>query len=294
MRDESTRRRRTGPQETNWTAERVQVGDWRRHCRLDDLRALDEGADGLALSRGLLHPLLEEKESFCLFAPPRGHRVRELVCDYRPPRDSDGRVVDVPTVLLKDTRTAAIVLASLIVNQTVEVFGVACLSMKHRLLACHALGGPRPAHQSPCRTCSCLGVSHRGATGAMAVHNRPSGNRAFESRRRAAACGSPAASVLDLSMLDHLIVGDEHRCVSFREAGLMERLAQAADCHVWRRLRRADSVEVLGRVKASLAALAAGAALTQPPHFTRRASIEAAGNLEERVPGDLRAASGNR
>src|SRR3982750_847916 len=35
-------------------------------------------------------------------------------------------------------------------------------------------------------------------------------------------------------------------------------------------LRAANSVEVLGRVKASLAARAAGAALTRPPHFTRR------------------------
>src|SRR3954467_9105356 len=35
-------------------------------------------------------------------------------------------------------------------------------------------------------------------------------------------------------------------------------------------LRGANSVEVLDRVKASLAALAAGAALTRPPHFTRR------------------------
>ena len=31
---------------------------------------------------------------------PRGHRVRELVCGYRSLRDSDGRVVDVPTVAL--------------------------------------------------------------------------------------------------------------------------------------------------------------------------------------------------
>jgi hypothetical protein len=46
-------------------------------------------------------------------------------------------------------------------------------------------------------------------------------------------------------------------------------------------LRVANSVEVLGRVKASLAALAAGAALTRPPHFTRTAFIEAAGNLED-------------
>ena len=38
----------------------MQVDDWRRHGRLDDLRALAEGADGLALSRGLVHALLEE------------------------------------------------------------------------------------------------------------------------------------------------------------------------------------------------------------------------------------------
>ena len=60
MRDGSTRRRSTSPQETTWTPERVQVDDWRRHGRLDDLRVLAEGASGLALSRGLLHALLEE------------------------------------------------------------------------------------------------------------------------------------------------------------------------------------------------------------------------------------------
>jgi len=43
-----------------WTPERVQVANWRRHGRLDDLRALAEGAGGLTLSRGLLHALLEE------------------------------------------------------------------------------------------------------------------------------------------------------------------------------------------------------------------------------------------
>jgi hypothetical protein len=40
-------------------------------------------------------------------------------------------------------------------------------------------------------------------------------------------------------------------------------------------------VEVLGRVKASLAALAAGAALTRPSALRTRAFIEAAGDLEE-------------
>ena len=60
MRDGSTHRRSTSLQETTSTPERVQVDDWRRHGRLDDLRVLAQGATGLALSRGLLHALLEE------------------------------------------------------------------------------------------------------------------------------------------------------------------------------------------------------------------------------------------
>ena len=60
MRDGSTHRRSRNLQETLWTPERVQVDDWRRHGRLDDLRALADGADGFVLSRRLLHALLEE------------------------------------------------------------------------------------------------------------------------------------------------------------------------------------------------------------------------------------------
>jgi hypothetical protein len=60
MRDGSTHRRSTSLQETLWTPERVQVDDWRRHGRLDDLRTLAEGANGLTWSYGLLHALLEE------------------------------------------------------------------------------------------------------------------------------------------------------------------------------------------------------------------------------------------
>ena len=60
MRDGSTHRRSTSPQKTTWAPECAQVDDWRRQGRLDDLRALAEGASGLVLSRGLLHALLEE------------------------------------------------------------------------------------------------------------------------------------------------------------------------------------------------------------------------------------------
>ena len=78
-------------------------------------------------------------ESLGQTTSPRGHRVRELVCAYRPLRDREGRIVDVPTVTLKDPRTAASVLAPLIADQPVEVFAVACLSTKYRLLAWHVV-----------------------------------------------------------------------------------------------------------------------------------------------------------
>ena len=60
MRDGSTRRPRTSPPRRTWTPERVQVHDWRRHGRLDDLGTFAEGASGLPWSRALFHALLEE------------------------------------------------------------------------------------------------------------------------------------------------------------------------------------------------------------------------------------------
>ena len=170
-------------------------------------------------------------------------------------RDNDGRVVDVPTVVLKDPRTAAAVLAPLIADQLVEVFAVACLSTKHRLLAWHVLSrGTRastPVSMPDVFVPACLTP---GTTGVMVVHNHPSGDPTpspDDARLTLRLCA--AADVLDLPLLDHLIVGDEHRYFSSRKP-VMTNMPP---------LRTANSVEVLGRVKASLAALAAGAALTR-------------------------------
>src|SRR5580765_3872669 len=155
---------------------------------------------------------------------PRGHRVRELVCGYRPLRDGDGRLVDVPTVVLTDPRTAASVFATLIADQPVEVFAVACLSTKYRLLAWHVVSrGTRasaPVSMPDVFVPACLTP---GTTGLMVVHNHPSGDPTpspDDARLTLRLCA--AADVLDLPLLDHLIVGDAHRYYSFREAGLME------------------------------------------------------------------------
>jgi hypothetical protein len=72
-------------------------------------------------------------------SPSRGHRVRELVCAYRPLRDHEGRVVSVTTLALSNPKTAAATLGPLLGDEPVEVFAVACLSTKHRLLAWHLL-----------------------------------------------------------------------------------------------------------------------------------------------------------
>ncbi len=89
-------------------------------------------------------------------APVRGHRVRELVCAYRPLRSRDGRVIDVPTLDLGNARIAASVFTQLLAGEPVEVFGVACLSTS---IVC-SLGtccrvGHAPARLSQCRMCSC-------------------------------------------------------------------------------------------------------------------------------------------
>ncbi len=153
----------------------------------------------------------------------RGHRVRELVCTYRTLRDSDGRVARVSTVTVKDARTAAALFAPLLADQPVEVLAVACLSTKHRLLAWHVLSrGTRastPVSLPDVFIPACLTP---GTTGLMVVHNHPSGDPTpspDDARLTLRLCA--AADVLDMPLLDHLIVGDEHRYYSFRETGLI-------------------------------------------------------------------------
>ena len=60
--------------------------------------------------------------SFISTVRTRGHRVRELVCAYRPLRDHEGRVVSVATLALSNPRTAAATLGPLLGDEPVEVF----------------------------------------------------------------------------------------------------------------------------------------------------------------------------
>jgi len=153
----------------------------------------------------------------------RGHRVREFVCTYRTLRDDEGQAVRVSTLALSDPRTAAATLGPLLANEAVEVFAVACLSTKHRLLAWHVLSrGTRsstsisipevfvPACLTPC------------TTALLVVHNHPSGDPTpSPDDARLTIRLAQAADVLDIALLDHLIVGDAGRYFSFREAGTL-------------------------------------------------------------------------
>jgi DNA repair protein RadC len=151
------------------------------------------------------------------------HRVRELVCTYRPLRDPSGRIVDTPTLMLNTPALAARALAPLIADQVVEVFGVACVSTRLRLLSWHVLSrGTRsstPISMPDVFVPACLTT---GTTGLIVVHNHPSGEPTPSPEDVALTRRlQTAAAILDMPLLDHLIVGEGERYYSFREAGLI-------------------------------------------------------------------------
>jgi DNA repair protein RadC len=158
------------------------------------------------------------------------YQVRELVCTYRPARDGDGHVIRVPSLALSTAREAVRVLGPFIADHTVEIVGVACLSTRHRLLAWHiASRGTRDATPISIPDVFVPACVTPGTTAVIVVHNHPSGDPApsqddviLTARLRV------AGDVLEIALLDHLIVGEESRYFSFREAGLLGRTPAAA------------------------------------------------------------------
>jgi DNA repair protein RadC len=152
------------------------------------------------------------------------HRVRELVFAYRPLRDNAGHVVDIATRALNTPRIAAATLGPLLRDESVEVFGVACLSTKHRLLAWHVLSrGTRSSTPVSLPDVFVPACVTPGTTGLIVVHNHPSGDPTpspDDARLTVRLC--TAADVLDIGLLDHLIVGDADRYFSFRESGTLK------------------------------------------------------------------------
>ncbi|MGE3509033.1 MAG: JAB domain-containing protein [Vicinamibacterales bacterium] len=151
----------------------------------------------------------------------RGHRVRELVCSYRTLRDAAGHVLDVPTLALSNARVAASTLGPLLAGELVEVFAVACLSTRHRLLSWHVVSrGTRSSTPISIPDVFVPACLTPGTTGLIVVHNHPSGlptPSIDDARLTIRLCA--AADVLELPLIDHLIVGDAGRYFSFRESG---------------------------------------------------------------------------
>ena len=151
---------------------------------------------------------------------PRGHRVRELVCSYRPVRDHEGRIISVPSLALNTPHAAAQVIAPLMADQPVEMFAVACLSAKNRLLAWHIVSrGTRSSTPVSIPDVFVPACVTPGTVALLVVHNHPSGDPTPSPDDVALTVRlESAAAVLDFSLADHLIVG-EGRYFSFREAG---------------------------------------------------------------------------
>jgi len=153
----------------------------------------------------------------------RGRRVREFVCTYRTLRDDEGQAVHLPAVPLSDPKVAARTLAPLLAGEPVEVFAVACLSTKHRLLAWYVLSrGTRqstPVSLPDVFVSACLTP---GTTALLVVHNHPSADPTpSQDDAHLTIRLVHAADLLDMLLLDHLIVGDADRYDSFREAGIV-------------------------------------------------------------------------
>ena len=152
---------------------------------------------------------------------PRLHRVRELVCAYRPVRDREGRVISVPSLALENPQVAARIIAPLMADQPVEMFAVACLSARNRILAWHVVSrGTRASTPISIPDVFVPACVTPGTVSLLVAHNHPSGDPSPSADDVALTARlESAAAVLDFSLIDHLILGEDQQYYSFRAAG---------------------------------------------------------------------------
>jgi DNA repair protein RadC len=136
-------------------------------------------------------------------------------------RDPEGRIISVPSLALSTPHAAAQAIAPLMADQAVEVFAVACLSVKNRLLAWHIVSrGTRSSTPVSIPDVFVPACVTPGTVSLLVVHNHPSGDPTPSPDDIALTARlESAAAVLDFSLLDHLIVGENDRYYSFRAAG---------------------------------------------------------------------------
>ena len=147
-------------------------------------------------------------------------RLRELTLRYSVKKTLDGAAVPVGRVLSRPSDAAAALMA-ILQDEPVEVFGILCLSTKHHVIGYHEVsrGTIDSTLVDPRETFTTALLARAAAI--IAVHVHPSGDpspsrddRELTQRLRA------AGDLLGVSVLDHIIIGD-NRYFSFKEGGLL-------------------------------------------------------------------------
>ncbi len=145
-------------------------------------------------------------------------RLRELTVRYSVKRDDEGRALTLgPT--LSAPRESAELLVKLLHNEPAEVFGILCLTTKHRVIAYHEVSrGQLDAtivHPREVFKAAILA----NAAAVILAHNHPSGDPTpsvddYQLTRRMVTAGE----LLGIQVLDHVVIGDGIH-VSLRESG---------------------------------------------------------------------------
>jgi DNA repair protein RadC len=146
--------------------------------------------------------------------------LRELTIRYSVKTDAGGQPICVGRTLRTPAESAA-VLTSLLQDEPGEVFGILCLSTKHRVIAYYEVSrGTLDATLVHPRDVFRAALMSNTAS-IILSHNHPSGDASpsaddIHLTRRLVEAGT----LLGVDVLDHIIVGDG-RYHSFKEAGLI-------------------------------------------------------------------------
>ena len=147
-------------------------------------------------------------------------KLRELTIRYSVKKNQDGQPVLVGRRIRHPSECAP-ALATLLQDEPSEVFGMLCLTTKHRVIAYHEVGrgtldtvvvDPRAVFKAALLTnCAALIVAHNHPSG----DPTPSPNDVDLTRRLVA-----TGTLLGIPVLDHIVIGDG-RYFSFKEQALL-------------------------------------------------------------------------
>ena len=150
--------------------------------------------------------------------------VREMTLLYR---DRPGPMSLDTSHVLRTPRDAAALFIGLLAAETVEVFGMVCLTTKQRLIGYYEVSrgtlDSTAVHPRDVFKAAMLA----NAAAIIVGHNHPSGDPTPSSDDRALTSRLTAAGdLVGISVLDHIIVGCEQRYTSFVHLGLIAGLLQ--------------------------------------------------------------------